>query len=132
MNLCHLSPVTTSCLNPSTKTPTKALSWSFEAQFLENQDLTLSCPLICLAPMGFQSFCKKKNHPPAKHVRYIPPGKDRWRSPLPLVLVYHYAHYEFTTLLGSGNHSPSISFHYGVSSWGHFREVLHLLVVPVE
>ena len=30
----------------------------------------------------------------------IPPGKDRWRSPLPLVLVYHWPLYKKATFLG--------------------------------
>ena len=33
----------------------------------------------------------------------IPPGKDRWRSPLPLVLLYHGPKNQIATKLGSGD-----------------------------
>ena len=39
---------------------------------------------------------------------FIPPGKDRWRSPLPLVLVYH-GPLQIATELGSGVASPLLS-----------------------
>ena len=55
---------------------------------------------------------KQPIHPPQPTKEAIyPPGKDPWRSPVPLVLVYIIAPKSNPCLLGSGDRYRSLKYH---------------------